>query len=295
MARGGRLLLEHVEGRAGHLAALDGRRERRLVDDPAARAVDDAHAAPHARERARADEPARLRRERGVDGDEVGARVELVERDQLDAQARGDLVGDEGVVGDHLHAQPEGPLGDDGADVAEADDAEHLVAHLGAEPLLPLPAPRAHAGRGLRDVARQGEQQRDRVLGGGDVGSAGRVHDHDALLGGGIDVDVVDADARPADHAQRVRPREHVGGDLGAAADDEGVEAAHRVPQLRRRETGARLDLELRLLAEPRQPLGAERVGQQDPVGHQPRAGSPSARMRSAAPTPRPSSTGAPK
>src|SRR5439155_784622 len=83
------------------------------------------------------------------------------------------------------------------------------------------------------------------VLGGGHVGAAGRVHDHDALLGGSVDVDVVDPDARPADHAERVRPREHVGGDLGAAADDEGVEAAHRVPQLRRRETGARLDLEL--------------------------------------------------
>ena len=46
---------------------------------------------------------------------------------------------------------------------------------------------------------------------------------------------------------------------------------------------------------EARQPFGAERVGQEDPVGHQPPAGSPSARIRSAAPTPRPSSTGAPK
>src|SRR5207247_3248177 len=110
----------------------------------------------------------------------------------------------------------------------------------------------------------------------------------DALLRGGTDVDVVDADARPADHAQRVRPREHVGGDLGAAADDEGVEAAHRVPQLRRRETGARLDLELRLLAEPRQPLGAERVGQQDPLANHPGPGGPRARMRWPAPTPRP-------
>src|SRR2546427_1677618 len=68
MAGRRRLLLEHVEGRAGHLAALDGRGERRLVDDAAARAVDDAHAAPHTRDRARADEPARLGRERGGGG-----------------------------------------------------------------------------------------------------------------------------------------------------------------------------------------------------------------------------------
>ena len=40
--------------------------------------------------------------------------------------------------------------------------------------------PACSDGVGLRDVAREREQQRDRVLGGGDVVAAGRVHDDDA-------------------------------------------------------------------------------------------------------------------
>ena len=133
------------------------------------------------------------------------------------------------------------------------------------------------------------------MLGGGDVAAAGRVHDHDALLGGRVDVDVIDADAGPTDHAERVRLRERVGRHLRAAADDERVKAAYRLAELRWSEARAVHDLELRLLAQACQALGAERVGQQHAVGHQVRGGSPSASTASAAPTPRPSSTRAPK
>ena len=55
----------------------------------------------------------------------------------------------------------------------------------------------------LRDVARERDEQADRVLGGGDDGRLGRVRDDDAAARGGLDVDVVDTDAGAADHLQR--------------------------------------------------------------------------------------------
>ena len=62
--------------------------------------------------------------------------------------------------------------------------------------------PWLHAGVGGGDVAGQGHQQGDGVLGGADGVAAGRVHDDDALARGGGHVDVVDADAGPDDGAQ---------------------------------------------------------------------------------------------
>src|SRR5262249_29208920 len=91
---------------------------------------------------------------------------------------------------------------------------------------------------------------------------------------------------------------EHLGRDFRAAADDERVEVADRLAELLGREAGLRLDVEIGLLAEPSQAFGSEGVGQQHAVAHdatQDRAGRPSARMRSAAPTPRPRSTFVPK
>src|SRR5207247_4497193 len=95
------------------------------------------------------------------------------------------------------------------------DDAERLVADLGADPSLARPLARLHRGIRLRDVPGEREQHRDRVLGGGDVAPAGGVHDDDAVLGGGVDVDVVDADAGPADHAQHVNTGQAPGPELG--------------------------------------------------------------------------------
>ena len=105
-----------------------------------------------------------------------------------------------------------------------ADDAERLVADLGAGELGALPLAGAQRRVGLRDLARQREHQRDRVLGGGDVVAAGRVHHHDAALGRGRDVDVVDADAGAADDLQLAVPASMMSAvTLRAAADDQRV------------------------------------------------------------------------
>ena len=70
----GRLGLEHVERRARDMAAVERFLERRLVDQPAARAVDDAHALLGLGQALAAQDVARLVGQRRVQRDEVGAR-----------------------------------------------------------------------------------------------------------------------------------------------------------------------------------------------------------------------------
>ena len=84
--RGRRLLGEHVEGGAGDLAGIERRAQGRFVDQPAARAIDDAHALLHRRERLGVDDVPGLVGERRVQRDEIGAPEQLVELDLLDAE-----------------------------------------------------------------------------------------------------------------------------------------------------------------------------------------------------------------
>ena len=98
--------------------------------------------------------------------------------------------------------KPARPVGDELADAAEADDAERLVGELDALPPAALPPAGDERRVGLRDVAGLGQQQRHRVLGGRDDVALRGVDDHHAAPGGGVDVDVVEPDAGPADDDQ---------------------------------------------------------------------------------------------
>ena len=187
--------------------------------------------------------PVGLRRLRQVDGEEVGLGDDLVERQQLDAELAGPVGGDERVVGDEAHAEATGPVGDELADAAEADDAERLVGQLDALPPAALPAPGDEGRVGLGHVAGLGQQQRHRVLGGRHDVALRRVDDHHAAAGGRVDVDVVEADAGPADDEQVGAGGEHLGGDRGGGADDQGVGADDGVEQLVGRQAGPHVDL----------------------------------------------------
>jgi hypothetical protein len=84
----------------------------------------------------------------------------------------------------------------------------------------------------LRDVARQREHQRDRVLGRRDDVRLRRVGDDDAALGRRGDVDVVDADAGAADHPQLLGAVDEVGGQPGRRADQDPVVVADALGEL---------------------------------------------------------------
>ena len=198
---------EDVEGRAAELARLEAGHQGVEVDQLAAGAVDDAGAVLHRGDRLGVDQADRLRRLRHVQGDQVGAAEQLLDAlDALDPELAEALGGDELVEGDDLHVEALGALGDELADAAEADHAEGLAVELGALELGAVPAAGDQRGVRLRDVAEEGEGQRQRVLGGGDRVRLGRVGDDDPAPGRGRDVDVVDAGAGAADHLQVGRP-----------------------------------------------------------------------------------------
>ena len=220
---GGRLLDEHVEGGARHMAGIEGCAQRRLVDEAAAGAVDDAHALLRLGDVLGREHVLRLLGHRHVQRDDVGAAQQLVELHLLDAELERALRREERIVGDDLHAQADGAVGDDGADIAAADDAEHLGGELDAHEAVLLPLAGLCRGIGLRDLARQREHHRDRMLGGGDGIAEGRVHDDDALRRGGGNLDIVDADAGAADHLQVRGLFEDLGRHLGGGADGKAV------------------------------------------------------------------------
>ncbi len=83
----------------------------------------------------------------------------------------------------------------------------------------------------LRDGACGGERHRHGVLRGGADVPLGCVSDDDAVVGGGVDVDVVHADSGSADDDEVGRGRKHFVSDFGARADDERVRVGHRIEE----------------------------------------------------------------
>ena len=183
------------------------------------------------RELVGADAAGGLGRLRHVDGDEVRLREQLVEREQRDAELLGAGGGDVGVVGDDVRRRTPQALGDQGADAAEADDADGLLVELDAGVLRALPLPAFAESRGRRDVAGQGQDVADRELGRRDDVRGRRVDDHHAGLGRRLDVDVVETDARAGDDLEQGCRGDRLGVDLRRGADQDRVRVGQRGEQ----------------------------------------------------------------
>ena len=176
------------------------------------------------RELVLAEQPLGLRRPRQMDRHEVGLDQERLERGhRVDAHLLRALGAHVGIERDHAHAEPGGALGHERAHPAEPHEADRLAGELDALPLRALPRPPLQRGVGLRDVARLRQQQRHRLLGGADDVGLRRVDDHHPAARRLLDVDVVEPDPGARHHLQLWRGREHLGGDLRGAADDERV------------------------------------------------------------------------
>ena len=150
-------------------------------------------------------------------------RDELLERrHELDAELAGAVGAHVRVEGDELHAERVRALRDEHADPAEPDDAERLAVELDALPPRPVPLAVVEVAVGLRDVAGLREQQRDRVLGGAsstfDCGAFTTITPRRVAASTST---LSSADAGPADDDEVVAGLEHLGGDLGRAADHE--------------------------------------------------------------------------
>ena len=69
------------------------------------------------------------------------------------------------------------------------------------------------------------------------------VDHHHATLGGGVDVDVVEADPGPPDDHQIGACRQHCVGDIGGRSDDQRVRPVHRREKFVGRQTELHVDV----------------------------------------------------
>src|SRR5207249_4101756 len=135
---------------------------------------------------------------------------------------------------------------------ADPEHANRLVRELEAAVRLALPPPFLQGCVRLRDVAREGDEEADRVLGRGDDRRFGRVRDDDSAARRGLDVDVVDAHSRPPDHFQLRRSVDQVSVQLGRRADHDRVVVADPLREIR---VAIEVDVEA-LLQEPHAGFG---------------------------------------
>ena len=219
----GRLRLENVQGGARHLAGIERGFQILFHNQAATGAVDEAHPILHFLKCRRVDDVARGGRQGRMQGDEISAAQKVVKFHFFDAKINGAFRRQIGIKGDYFHLQSQRPFGDDGADVAAADDAERLRRQFNAHEFVLFPLAGAGGTVGLGNLPGQREHHGDGVFGGGDGVAERRVHHHDALGGGGGHIDVIDADAGAADHLQVFRRRDDLLGHLGGGADGKAV------------------------------------------------------------------------
>src|SRR5439155_25230278 len=178
-------------------------------------------------DRVAVEEAARLRRQRQVQGQELGRSQQVFGAlGPLDTELAETLLCDERVVAGHAHAEPERAPRHLLADAAEAEHAERLALELDPAPGRALPATLLERGVSLRDVAREGDEQPDGVLGRRGDGRLRRVCDDDPAPRRRLDVDVVHPHSRASDHFQSLGALEKVGGELRRRADHDRVVAA---------------------------------------------------------------------
>ena len=266
------LVLEHVEAGAGDAAFGERADERGLVDQCAARGIDEKGARLHQRELARPDQMPGFLAQRRMDRDEVRVSENLVEPDIGHAERT--LVGfrhPPRAPVQHLHGKAFGAPRHGAADAAAAaDQAQHLAADAGAreqrglragKPALPdqpvaldqAPGNRQHEAEG--DVG--GRLADDRGNDGHQYAPGGRLGDRN----------VVRRDRHRGDHAQTRVCGDHVAIDAVVEQGVEDLGPAHARAQRRLvdRFAGVGIDLDLGDLAQAGERAFRDRLGDEHP------------------------------
>ena len=210
---------------------------------------------------------------------DVGLGVDLLHRAaRFDAELAEALGGDERVVGDDAHPEPERAMRHLPADPPEAEDAERLPRDLDSREALAIPRAGLESGVRLRNVPDERKQQRDRVLGRRVDRRLGRIRDDDSASRGRIDVDVVDADSGAADDLEPCRALDERGVERRRRAHDDRVEVADD-----RREVGLAVLDDLEPASQQLEAGGCDRLADENArlFRHARRRGTPRARVRS--------------
>ena len=217
------LLLEHVDGRPAEVTALEYLVEVALVDDPAARCVDEERIWLHLLELRAADHAAGLPGEGQVKADDIGLAVDLLLAHPLEPELGHEVgAGVQVVDEDPRRAEDSQPAQHPTPDATSADDADR---HLGDAPAhQPLPLAAVHLEVRHVRVAQERQDEPDGELGNGRSGCFRGVRHRDASLPGGEEVDIVEADADTGDELEVRCGVHHLRRDwLGAGDEDLGI------------------------------------------------------------------------
>ena len=148
-----------------------------------------------------------------MDADHVARAVEIVEFHEFNTGLRFGVHG----PGDDTHPDAGGYAGKPAADGSQADNAAGFAVELDGLAARPLAPARGRVQ--LRDAARNGQQQGQRMFGDGNGRDSGGAGHGDAVAGGGRQVHVVGAGAPHGDEAQVRTGGEDALRELGRRAD----------------------------------------------------------------------------
>jgi len=143
-----RLGCEHIERGAGEMTVVELILQRFFVEQTAARAIDHIGAFLQPGEIFTAQDIAGLIGQRRVQRDNVGARQQRFKIGLFNSQFNRALFSEERVKRDDAHFKTDSTVGDDGTDIAAANDAEGFTKHFCAHERRFLPL--AGMGRGAR-------------------------------------------------------------------------------------------------------------------------------------------------
>ena len=222
-----RLGVEDVEAGTGDPLLRERRDQGSLIDDRAARGIDEIRAPLHEPDPPGVEQTARFRCQREVDRDDVRFAQQLIQFAPPGPGSERCLFGEPRTPRQHAHPERRGDPGDVPADVAQSEDAERLPMQHGRERRHPLAAPDRRIR--ARDLAHHRHRQADRQLSGAPRKPAGRLGDDHPALRGRSQVDVIRMIAGLRDDAQVRQPFEQRAGELRAlAVRDQGIESAQR-------------------------------------------------------------------
>ena len=189
-----RLDRKHVDRGACDLVLLQGFQQRRLIDDGAARGVDEVGGWLHAREVCSSDQTARPLTQHHMDSDDIGGLEQFLLGGVGHAHLLAPLRRQVRAPGDDIHAERFRQSRDLAAELAEADDAERPALDLVTDEFLPRLAfvhPRILA----TDIAGQLQDQAHGQRCGRIAGKL-RAAEHDVVIFGRFHVDGGIAHAR---------------------------------------------------------------------------------------------------
>ncbi len=262
---GQRLPVEDVDGGACQPAFLQRLRKSALVhDSPAGRIDQDRRRLQHA-DAPRVHQPRRFPRQRNMQGHVVGARQHIFELEQLDGQVGGPIGRHVGISHHHSHAERPGAQDDFRPDATCADHAKGFPRELRPVERLTIPLSIAHGSVRRRYATRRRQEESESEFRRRDGVAGGSVQHGHALPGRRVHVDIVEADAGPTDHAQRLPGRDELGIRLRAAPDDQAGGSREGLFQLGPRTAGVILHLQGLIRRQDGDPIRREGIRQHEP------------------------------